>query len=250
MFHSRPINTLDGVEEFYHKYINVLKLPKGKTLEVALNYFQIKDMKINLFDLLTFFEEQQVFSNFTKSRKDYFEVYLKEHKTNKTIKFSDLGEGEQLILTLKSVINKYKLSNTLYLLDEPDAFIHPKNIELLVDLINNENNQVVITSHSPKLMSRIEDGVAIKFEKGFSPIIVDKQYGRRIDYLYEDTMGFSRYPKKILEKINEINSMIEENLIKEAKEKTKDLSKYLGENDTEIIKLSTRIFFKELSEND
>ncbi len=90
---------------------------------------------------------------------DLLQIHLFEEKTGKTYK--DLSSGEKDFIFLLSFLNFYLRSNqnNLILLDEVEAFTHPqwsKNIIKAVwQLLENKRCHLVLTTHSPFLLSDI-----------------------------------------------------------------------------------------------
>jgi predicted ATPase len=77
--------------------------------------------------------------------------------------FEDLSEGERQRIGLLSAFAVYQGKETLFLLDEPDAFAHPRwqwdfipDIKHQID-IENQIQQVIFATHSPIVISSLTD---------------------------------------------------------------------------------------------
>ena len=75
-----------------------------------------------------------------------------------------------LLLTAPALGNELKLQNTILLIDEPEAHLHPqaqKNMKkLLIGMTKNENNNVVIYStHSPYMIDQKHLSRCFRFKK-------------------------------------------------------------------------------------
>ncbi len=70
----------------------------------------------------------------------------------KLISYEDLSEGQKMIFKLALMTYRLKDSNSLLLLDEPDANLHPALCQVLIDTLTKltENGlRVIMTSHNP-----------------------------------------------------------------------------------------------------
>lgn len=125
-------------------YIN----PDNKQeVDISLEYFS--NLKLNIG------YEEEVFFNLAVL------VLYKEFKIitkfkiifNENLNTELLSEGEKKILLVYSALNLFTGEN-LYLLDEPDAHLHEFWKHELYNIIcAKDDSQVVVTSHSPKLIS-------------------------------------------------------------------------------------------------
>ncbi|CAM1368883.1 putative ATP-binding protein involved in virulence [Tenacibaculum litoreum] len=83
------------------------------------------------------------------------EIFL--NKGNIQVPFQRLSEGEKQQLIIMGLKELLAAENSLFLLDEPDTYLHPEwKREFIYELIKNENayqNFYLITSHSPDIVS-------------------------------------------------------------------------------------------------
>ena len=138
---------------------------------------------------------------------------------NKTVSIDSFGQGLQrhLIYTLLKLSTKYadNSSNdskkefnpdfTLILFEEPEAFLHPSqqekiNINLQI-LSKEENQQILITSHSPIFVSKniasLSSLIKVKRENSSKLFQIEKE---QIELLFEDNNGLFEHFKSILDK--------------------------------------------------
>jgi len=138
---------------------------------------------------------------------------------------------------------------TLFLLDEPDNYLHPSWQEnLLEDLsVYIQNTNFLITTHSPQLLSNanpslsevqiIEDAEIVK--------ITPKYYGRDISTILYELMGVERRNKKITKELSKLFSLIDEEELDNAKTEYQRLSDLLGVDDPAIIRAKTQLNYLE-----
>ena len=93
--------------------------------------------------------------------------------------FGELSEGEQQLLTVIGLLLLTGRSNTLYLLDEPDTHLNPKwqrdYAHLLKKFdIQNENSQIIVSTHSPLIVQSAEEADLFLFKKNGDSVEVDK----------------------------------------------------------------------------
>jgi predicted ATP-dependent endonuclease of OLD family len=240
--------TKNFVEKYVANKDKENEIKSNQTYKVELDKSQISDIKdsqLDLFEIVGELKGYGVFSSFTKTRKDYFELYL----GNQHIEFSNLGEGEQLMHSLSATANRYTRRESLILMDEPDAFIHPKKLVKLIEAIKQLSCQTILTTHSPIILSNFKDCIGVVLGKEASKTI-ELLYGRKVEYLLEDVMDFDARPIDITRIIEDIDDKIKKNQIEQAKKQLSKLKERLGENDTDTVSLETQINITEYMSND
>lgn len=178
--------------------------------------------------------------------KDISFVLKKEGENN----FSELSEGEQQAISIRGLTELLSEKNSLFLLDEPDAYLHPKwQHQLVTDIENtinsNSNNSFIIATHSPQLLSNatskynfvkiIEDGELIEN--------TPRYYGRAIDSILYELMGVEERNKIVRDKISSLFTHIEEEEIKNAEQSLKGLQNLIGEDDPELKSAEIQISY-------
>jgi len=137
---------------------------------------------------------------------------------NKTVSINSFGQGLQrhLIYTLLKLSTKYVDNSktdtkkefnpdfTLILFEEPEAFLHPSqqekiNINIQI-LSEEENQQILITTHSPIFVSKnisfLSSLIKVKKENSSKLFQIEKE---QIDLLFEDNNGLFEHFKNLLE---------------------------------------------------
>lgn len=137
--------------------------------------------------------------------------------------FRELSEGEQQLLTTIGLLLIIGEFDALFLYDEPDTHLNPQWQREYARLINkftfqNENSQIVVTTHSPLIVQSAEEADLFLFKSKDDKILVDYNVHRihnwRIDQVLQSEyfgMVSSRPPSldnymKIREKILYKNS--------------------------------------------
>ena len=142
--------------------INDKEVEESNFLKSLVNFFDEKKEEKNDFNY--YFQEYVIAFN----KIDYMKIeneWVFENPSNNNLKITELTTGEQIILLTillefeAKILNNKKL---ILLLDEPDCFLHPfaikKFIERLKKLTSENNNvQVILTSHNPGTISLMDD---------------------------------------------------------------------------------------------
>lgn len=138
---------------------------------------------------------------------------------NKTVSIDSFGQGLQrhLIYTLLKLSTKYVDNSktdtkkefnpdfTFILFEEPEAFLHPSqqekiNINLQI-LSKEENQQILITTHSPIFVSKnisfLSSLIKVKRENSSKLFQIEKE---QIELLFEDNNGLFEHFKSLLDK--------------------------------------------------
>jgi len=170
--------------------------------------------------------------------------------------FGILSEGEQQAITIKGLMELVTSENTLFLLDEPDTYLHPSWQRIFIENLiqfaeKNETtlSQFLVTTHSPQLLSNanpdrsevqiMEDGEIIE--------ITPKYYGKDISQILYEMMGVEGRNIKVAKALNILFQNIEEEKLEESKTEFKRLSELLGDNDPAIVRAKTQLDYLEES---
>ena len=185
---------------------------------------------------------------------EYFsEIFVNEYTKGITLKikkrgivepllFSDLSEGEKQRIGMRGTIELFLGSETLFLLDEPDSFAHPRwQWQFVPDLQDtlgdSRSSQVIFVTHSPLVLSTVKDN-AFMMENGK----IEPLYGI---YGEDVSMSLARMDtddrlKDIDDKIALYKAMIQDGNIhtERTKQLKAELVAELGNNHSAIIELS------------
>lgn len=165
------------------------------------------------------------------------------------ISHEDFSEGEKQYLMLNAVIEFFGYKDTLYLFDEPDTFFHPAwQREFLKDLKKNGiETQMIITTHSPVMLSNVEDeDIYIVHNENIFNAISNGSLGRDVNGILSEIMGVSERPEDIKNKMDKVYEYIAKKNLSEAKKIIEELRSCLSENDPFFLEVNTLIFNTEV----
>ncbi len=147
--------------------INTNKLAKFKdsiAKKVVENIPTVKDKKYSFHELNEIMRNLEinvdnmfVYLYSTKEALNKIKIYIKINDAD--IDLEDLSEGEKKKLLVKCALECIGTEDTLFLLDEPDAYIHLSNKEELTKIINENkhNSTIILTTHSPTFTNSLSD---------------------------------------------------------------------------------------------
>lgn len=94
-------------------------------------------------------------------------VTIKNENNETTFDIYELSEGEQQLITIASIKEFLLNGNSLLLLDEPDAFLHPKRQRQLIphlkSILGNSKTQILLASHSPFIAQAVDSENVLLF---------------------------------------------------------------------------------------
>jgi excinuclease ABC subunit A len=122
-----------------------------KILAVKYRGLSIDDvLNLSIQKALEFFKHHRKIAHTLKTLMDVGLGYIKLGQASTT-----LSGGEAQRIKLSKELSKFKRGKTLYLLDEPTTGLHFKDIELLLNCLNNlvdQGNSVVVIEHNMDLI--------------------------------------------------------------------------------------------------
>jgi len=150
------------------KYKDLVK--KLEEIEALIREILKSENVLKMGQLLTFIEDLRF--SLTKSQKPkdllkYIEILIKDTPEN-YLEIARLGHGTQsaiLIGLLEMYLNTLSTSRNsilrVFAIDEPENFLHPQGKRLINSLLEkiaeNENTQVIYTTHSSELITNFEE---------------------------------------------------------------------------------------------
>lgn len=94
-------------------------------------------------------------------------VTIKHENDDKAFNIYELSEGEQQLITIASIKEFLLNDNSLLLLDEPDAFLHPKRQRQLIphlkSILGGSKTQILLASHSPFIAQAVDSENVLLF---------------------------------------------------------------------------------------
>ncbi|MDM8548617.1 AAA family ATPase [Desulfobacterales bacterium HSG2] len=110
------------------------------------------------------------------------EICFKKEGVTQPVEFDQLSEGEKQRLAICGAMEIFRGKETLFLLDEPEAFAHPFwQWDLVPDLQNGDHkfSQVIVVTHSPIVITTLSANVFIMRDGKISPM--NKTFGLTVD---------------------------------------------------------------------
>lgn len=190
----------------------------------------------NISDLIPKYElEKQLFyiGNITFNKKG----------TGDLIYYKQLSDGEHQLLQILGSILLMKRKDSLFLFDEPETHFNPewrsKFIWLINECINEEEDdvreqEVVVTTHSPFMISDCKKENVFMFDKGRSNNPSTKTFGTSVDIINEEIFGKKATISALsLDEINRIKSQ-DLNTLEEIQQ-AKESARVLGESVEKVL---------------
>lgn len=193
-----------------------LELKNTSINEIQDEIYEVFEHPLDFFDALE--------SSSVLEILNYIEITVKKNGVDYPIKFSQLSEGQQQLLSVVGLILITGKEDCLFLLDEPDTHINPKwqrNFATLLKEYNLNGNKshIFLATHSPLLVQAYEDADLFLFRKNNNEIVIDTENHQiknwRIDQvLISDYFGLSSArPPKIDEYMNLRTNILSKRII-------------------------------------
>lgn len=172
-------------------------------------------------------------------------VDFKFLKNSNFVNYTAFSEGEKQLITVIGLKELISGESNLFLLDEPDTYLHPSWQNLLIESLSNKytNDKIIMTTHSAKLLGYIENKSMFILENGQWVQDYKNVYGRDINWITEYVMEDKPRKVDIIEKIQKVYTLIEEEKYKKADISIKELENLIGSNDKDLEKLKTILDF-------
>ncbi|MBC7569553.1 MAG: AAA family ATPase [Spirosoma sp.] len=156
-----------------------------------------------------------------------------------------LSEGERQRIIIKGLAELLFSDHTLFLLDEPNVFMHPSWQNNFMEELSEYTNRAnfIITTHSPIILSSIKDGHLIRMYAGQGEPIVGHYYGRQYSDNLEDFMGTPSRIAAVSEELRILFDMIDNEQYSDATSKLKELQKKYGSDDSDLIRAQAMLNF-------
>jgi predicted ATP-binding protein involved in virulence len=171
----------ENVKNVILKYIDSLIYEKDKKSSEAYKIAQdVLDSLFNGFDL------QIEFKGVNRNK----EILFKNAQTE-NIKIEELSNGEQELITKAFSIYLSEIKDSIILIDEPESSLHPiwqsRITQLYQKIANQYNNQIILSTHSPHIVSAVykeQIRVLIKEDNHLSVISnFNRSYGAKVDQI-------------------------------------------------------------------
>ncbi|URZ01940.1 AAA family ATPase [Clostridium felsineum] len=229
---------------------------------VNIHYKDLEDMsigdtpyRIQKFKQLynTFFEEKEFLGV-----KD-FEPLFKIKATGEIHSADELSAGEKQIFFRGGSLLQMELNDSIILIDEPELSLHPEWQQKILEFYKGigENNQIIIATHSPHIVSscKKEEVIVLDREDGRTVVRsdVEETYGWTVEQLLLSVFELKsvRNPE-IQEKIDKFKSLyinkekLNSRELSEFNELKNELEKYLDPEDPSLSLINIKEDSKKL----
>ena len=153
------------------------------------------------------------------------------------------SEGEKQVVMTSALVEFWDKENSLFLMDEPDTYLHPKwQSRFLPEIMEHlKESQVIVTTHSPLMLSTVHEGGEIFMMRDGKVTFYDSPtYGMEAGDVISTVMGAIPRDNHVDTLISEIENDISENKLNDAREKLVKLEA-TGVDRFEINRLRTTI---------
>lgn len=238
-----------------NQFMNILKGATKANFQSDSITFSISN-KSQLENIWSFYgTEKRLFEYLVSLQSNDFleSIDLNLIKNGREVSFNNLSEGEKQLLIITGLKELLAADNSLFLLDEPDTYLHPEwKREFVYNLFKEDEdlfkNFSIITTHSPNFLSALKKGQlnVLVNENGKSRIknISFNPYGKPVDDILTDFFDLEglRY-KKVQQQLNDIWDFIRANNYKSAEfsELFAKLEKDLGKSDKALTDIRLEI---------
>lgn len=240
------IVALEIIDEYFETIST--KNENGDTITIksaAINDLKkLKDIKNKLED--EYISKKYLLESFytlflLKLVKDIELIFI--DKEGNEINYEYLSEGQKQLINVLGITDINSDINTLFLLDEPDTFLHPKWQRDLAGLIEKFEfeGQIFMTTHSPLTLGKVnkENIHIFKNGKAFSPSA--DTLNRDVAEILEEIMEVNSRPNEISELIEEFDKNIAMKDIENAKNKLEELRKNLTHSDPFLVRANSML---------
>jgi predicted ATP-dependent endonuclease of OLD family len=226
-------------EKFDNYIISLNQLLSNKYLE------EENKIRIEIFN-----NDDEIKSIVLNAEMHYFEISVWSDINNKKINFQSLSSGEQKLLLLFAKLN-YVVSkdyiknkkNYILLLDEPEVYIHPDWQKKLISnfinfikkhkILKEKNVHLIITSHSPFILSDLPKENVIFLKNGKQVDVDIETFGANIHTLlshgfFMENGLMGEFAKSEIDKVIELLNS-EKNLSKKKLNFCKSIISIIGE---------------------
>lgn len=168
-------------------------------------------------------------------------------KDGRIINFENLSEGEQQLIAIKGITELLRGEETLYLLDEPDNYLHPSWQEnLLEDLaVYKDKTHFLITTHSPQLLTNANPEYSELFvlSKGKLMADIPNYFGKDVNSILYSLMNSSYRNEDVTKKLDTLFKAIALSKLEVAEPLYDELVKILGADDPKMVSAKSEIDF-------
>lgn len=175
-------------------------------------------------------------------------VCLKRNNIDRVMSFESLSEGEQQLIAIRGITELLRDSEMLFLLDEPDTYLHPDWQRELMQTLSDETSRAhyLVTTHSPQVLSMVHSENIMLLDKG-KPFTIDSAtINRDSNAILEEVFDISPRPPGIEERIQAVFKCISQGELEQAEQRKSELAELLNSEDPIFIQINASIHRKRL----
>ncbi len=156
-----------------------------------------------------------------------------------------MSEGQQQLITLRALNELMVDENTLFLLDEPDTYLHPKwQAEFMQEIAPfTERATFLITTHSPLLLANFKGGNLFILKAGQARLVAGQYYGRTYGDSIRDVMNAGTRPEEVKPLFLKLFDLLDRSQWDAADEQLVELREMVGPDDAELVDAETMLGF-------
>jgi len=240
-----------NVKNVILKYIDSLIYEKDKKSSEA--YIMAQDVLNKIFNG---FDLQIQFRGVDRNKEVLF-----KNDSSENIRIEELSNGEQELITKAFTIYLAEITDSIILIDEPESSLHPiwqsRITQLYQDIADKYNNQIILSTHSPHIVSAVHKEqirVLIKENNHLSVITnITRSYGVKVDQILLEIFRTNalRIPE-IENKLLELREMVSLNQYDtdECNLLNQELEKTIGFDDIDLALIRLEIAKRKKHEKD
>ncbi|WP_323586789.1 AAA family ATPase [Aliarcobacter butzleri] len=218
--------------------------------------------KNGLFEFLIDFEESNNFIYEIGNEVNLFKNFLflsskgmlKDVETSFTkesdiVNHAALSEGEKQLITVVGIKELTTLEENLFLLDEPDTYLHPSWQNKLINQLNDKNEDyTLMTTHSVNILKNISKK-HIFILKNIDNIIEiyeppKSTFGRDVNSILNEVMGVDERNSEVDKLLDEYFAIISEKDFEKAEQKKNEILKLAQEHNEEFFSVDEPEFIR------
>lgn len=200
------------------------------------NIFKILDLQVTLVGLSADETSQPIFKNHLGQEFD----------------INDLSSGEKQLFLRALALKFLKVKDSIILIDEPEISLHPVWQSKIIQVYEQigENNQIIIATHSPHVLSNIKAKQLRMINRGKDGVVAvsgnekDETYGHTVESILVTTMGLDEVRNTdVTAKINQLRQMVQDGQFEcdNFKQELKVLKEFLGEHDSDLMLIELEV---------
>lgn len=198
------------------------------------------------------FEELEIDAELIGLAEEGEKLPIFSNSAAKIFDINGLSSGEKQLFARALALRMVRANNSIILVDEPEISLHPKWQQKILRVYERigKNNQVIVATHSPHILSACgkESGFLLARENRQIKVLDHQQlssiYGKPVSVVLMDFMGLKTLRDPEIEtQFESLREMIRNNKSDspQFKEKMADLVEIVGEIDEDIILLKMEL---------